>query len=79
MRSSLMVNAQGLITGVRMEWTFDEAYTDFALDGLDTNGDGTFGPDEIKPLTDENIANLAESDYFGFMRLDGKAAEACAR
>jgi|JI10StandDraft_1071094.scaffolds.fasta_scaffold38664_5 ABC-type uncharacterized transport system substrate-binding protein len=73
MRSSLMVDAQGLVTGVRMEWTFDEAYSGFALDGLDSNGNGTFEPDEIKPLTDENIANLAESDYFGFMRLDGKA------
>ena len=28
--------------------------------------------DEIKPLTDENIANLAESDYFGFMRQNEK-------
>ena len=72
-RTSLMVDPQGMITGVRMEWTFDEAYAAFALEGLDANGDGTYEPDEIKPLTDENIANLAESDYFGFMRLEGKA------
>ncbi len=71
-RTSIMTNPEGLITGVRMEWTFDEGYTTFALDGLDTNGDGTYGPDEIKPLTDENIANLAESDYFGFMRQNEK-------
>lgn len=71
-RTSIMTNPEGLITGIRMEWTFDEGYTNFALEGLDTNGDGTFGPDEIKPLTDENIANLAESDYFGFMRQDEK-------
>lgn len=71
-RTSLMVDAQGFITGVRMEWTFDEAYSGFALDGLDVNGDGTYGPEEIKPLTDENIANLAESDYFGFMRQNEK-------
>lgn len=71
-RTSLMVDAQGLITGVRMEWTFDEAYSGFALDGLDVNGDGTYGPEEIKPLTDENIANLAESDYFAMMRQNNK-------
>ena len=71
-RTSIMTNPEGLITGIRMEWTFDEGYTTFALDGLDTNGDGTYGPDEIKPLTDENIANLAESDYFGFMRQNEK-------
>lgn len=72
MRSSVMVNGEGLITGIRVEWTFDEAYATYALEGLDANGDGTYGPDEIKPLTDENIANLAESSYFGFMRVDGK-------
>lgn len=72
MRSSLVVDGQGQITGVAMEWTFDEGYTGFALEGLDSNGDGTFDAEEIKPLTDENIANLAESDYFGFMRQDGK-------
>ena len=72
MRSGLMVDAQGMITGIRAEWTFDEGYAAFALEGLDTNGDGTYGPDEIKPLTDENIANLAESDFFGFMRVNRK-------
>lgn len=72
MRSGLMVDTQGFITGVRMEWTFDEAYSSFALEGLDSNGDGTFGPDEIKPLTDENITSLAESNYFGMLRMDGK-------
>jgi ABC-type uncharacterized transport system substrate-binding protein len=71
-RTSLMVDGQGLITGVRMEWTFDEGYSGFALEGLDTNGDGTYEPDEIKPLTDENIANLAESDYFAMMRQNNK-------
>ena len=71
-RTSLMVDGQGLITGVRMEWTFDEGYSGFALEGLDINGDGTYEPDEIKPLTDENIANLAESDYFAMMRQNNK-------
>lgn len=71
-RSSLMVNDEGLITGVRMEWTFDEAYSGFALEGLDTNGDGVYGPDEIAPLTKENIESLVESDYFSFLRQDGK-------
>ena len=69
MRSSLMVNEAGLITGIRAEWTFDEGYSGFALDGLDADGDGVYGPDEIKPLTDENITNLAESDFFGFRNL----------
>lgn len=71
-RTGLMVDGQGMITGVRMEWTFDEGYSGFALEGLDTNGDGVYGPDEIQPLTKENIESLKESDYFGFMRQNGK-------
>jgi ABC-type uncharacterized transport system substrate-binding protein len=72
MRTSLMVDNTGLITGIRAEWTFDESYSNFALEGLDADGDGVYGPEEIKPLTIENIKNLEESDFFGFMRLDGK-------
>jgi ABC-type uncharacterized transport system substrate-binding protein len=72
MRTGLMVNESGLITGVRMAWTFDEAYSGFALEGLDSNGDGEFGPDELKPLTVENIQNLSESDYFSVMRQGNK-------
>ena len=55
-----------------MSWTFDEAYSGFALEGLDSNGDGVFGPDELKPLTAENISSLKESNYFGAMRQSGK-------
>jgi ABC-type uncharacterized transport system substrate-binding protein len=73
MRTSLMVDSGGLITGIRMEWQFDETYSGYALEGLDTDGDGEFGPEEIKPLTVENIESLRESDYFGFMRQGGKA------
>jgi ABC-type uncharacterized transport system substrate-binding protein len=72
MRSTLMVDAQGMITGVSVAWTFDDGYSGFALEGLDTNNDGVFSPDEIKPLTEENIKSLSESDYFVFMRQSGK-------
>lgn len=71
-RSSLIVDAQGRISGVRVEWAFDENYTTFALEGLDTNGNGSYEPDEIKPLTDENIKSLVESNYFVVMRQAGK-------
>jgi len=70
-RSGLIVNADGKITGVRNEWTFDEGYTGFALDGLDTDHDGVYGPDEIRPLTEENIKNLLESAYFTVIRQNG--------
>ena len=67
MRSTLMVNGDNLITGISVEWTFDEGYSGFALEGLDLNKDGTYDAEEIRPLTEENIGSLKESVYFGFL------------
>lgn len=72
MRTAVIANDQGLVKGVGIEWTFDETYTQFALEGLDLNNDGTYQPEEIKPLTDENIKSLVESSYFTFVRQKGR-------
>lgn len=75
MRSDVVFNDQGLIEGVNIMWTFDDAYTQMALDGLDTDGDGVYSQAEIEPLTKENMASLKDYDYFTAMRLDGKKLE----
>ncbi len=72
LRTSLLLNAQGLVTGVREEWQFDDTYTATALEGLDTDGDGTYSAAEIAPLTDENIKSLREYDYFTVIRQKGE-------
>jgi ABC-type uncharacterized transport system substrate-binding protein len=56
---------------VRVEWIFDKAYSKFATDGLDTNGDGIYSDGELEPLTRTNLAALKTYGYFIFMRLDG--------
>ncbi len=63
-QSTLMAAPDGKITGLRIRWNFDETYTQFSLEGLDINQNGTFESEEIKPLTDENIKSLLESKYF---------------
>ena len=40
MQSDVVFTDDGLIKGVNLEWTFDDAYTQMALDGLDVDGDG---------------------------------------
>jgi ABC-type uncharacterized transport system substrate-binding protein len=71
MRTAVVAGSNGDVTGIGIEWTFDETYTQFALEGLDLNKDGTFQPEELRPLTEENIKSLAESSYFTFMRQNG--------
>lgn len=64
MQTALMTTPDGKISGLRIRWNFDETYTMYSLEGLDLNKNGTYEPDEIKPLTDENIKSLVESKYF---------------
>ncbi len=54
------------IVGFKHKWTFDEMYTQFAIEGLDTNGDGIYSEEELKPLTQTNIEALKEFEYFTF-------------
>jgi ABC-type uncharacterized transport system substrate-binding protein len=63
--------ANGQITGFKHKWTFDEFYSEFAVQGLDTNGDGVYSEEELKPLAQTNVEALKEFDYFTFA-FDGK-------
>ena len=75
LRSDVVFGADGKITAVNLEWRFDQAYNDAALEGLDTDGDGTYSQKEIEPLTKENMESLKEWDYFTAIKIDGKKAE----
>jgi len=72
MRSYVVFNDRGLITGIDLEWTFDDGYAQMALDGLDTDGDGVYSQDELAPLTKENIASLKDYNYFTVPRVNGE-------
>lgn len=75
MRSDVVFNDQGQITAMNLMWTFDDAYAQMALDGLDANGDGVYSPTEIDPLTKENIASLKDYGFFTVMRYNGEKQE----
>lgn len=64
MRSALVYGPDGKLTGVKQEWTFDEAFSAFALQGLARQADGTYGDDVLKSLAEVNISSLKEYEYF---------------
>lgn len=72
MQSDVVFNDQGLIQAVNLSWTFDDAYAQMALDGLDANGDGVYSQSELDPLTKENIASLKDYEFFTVMRFNGE-------
>lgn len=71
MHSKILFSSAGLVRGVAMDWTFDEAYSKTALDGLDANGDGTYSRAELEPLTKVNLSSLKTYGYFVFFRKNG--------
>jgi ABC-type uncharacterized transport system substrate-binding protein len=65
--SEVLFDPRGQITAVRHHWRFDEAFSAFALQGLDTDGDGLYSAGELEPLAQENVQSLADFGYFTFL------------
>ena len=71
-QAEILYNPDGSVAAIRHVWDFDEAYTAFATQGLDTNKDGKFSRDELKALAQENAESLHEFDIFTSLKIDGK-------
>src|SRR5436305_10871568 len=75
MKSELVYAADGSATGVRHAWTFDDMFSTFATQGLDSKEKGKFTREELAPLAQVNVESLKEFDYFTFARVNGKKAD----
>lgn len=64
MKSELVYGADGRLAAVRQSWTFDDAFSAFALQGMEKQKDGTYGDDVLKPLAEVNVTSLKEYNYF---------------
>lgn len=71
-KSELVYGADGSVTGVRHAWTFDEMFSTFALQGLETKAKGVYTREELAPLAKTNVESLKEFDFFTFVKADGK-------
>lgn len=67
MRTGVVFMNDGKISGIAVEWSFDDAYAAVALEGMDANGDGEYGPEELVALTTENMDSLKDYNYFNKM------------
>jgi ABC-type uncharacterized transport system substrate-binding protein len=64
MRTDVVFSSDGKISGIDIEWNFDDAYAADALQGMDTNGDGEYSQVELVALTNENLDSIKDYDYF---------------
>jgi ABC-type uncharacterized transport system substrate-binding protein len=70
--SELIYAPDGSITGVRHAWTFDDMFSTYALQGIETKKKGVYSRQELAPLAQTNVESLKEFGYFTFARADGK-------
>jgi ABC-type uncharacterized transport system substrate-binding protein len=69
-RSEIVFDSEGRISAVRQIWQFDEAFTAYAIQGLDADEDGELTDAELAPLAKVNVDSLQEFDFFTFLAVD---------
>jgi ABC-type uncharacterized transport system substrate-binding protein len=67
-----LVFDKGTIVAIDHAWYFDEFYSAMAVDGLDTNKDGTYSREELADLAKTNAEGLKDFDYFTHPTLANK-------
>jgi ABC-type uncharacterized transport system substrate-binding protein len=66
--SELLYAADGSVTGLRHAWTFDDAFSANAVQGLLGKSKGSYTRDELAPLAQTQVEALKDNTYFTFLR-----------
>ena len=70
--SQVIYGPDGSMSGVRHAWTFDDMFSTYALQGIETKVKGVYSREELAPLAQTNVESLKEFDFFTFAKADGK-------
>ena len=71
-RSELLYAPDGMVTGVRHAWTFDDMFSTYALQGIEAKTKGAYSREELSSLAQTNVESLKEYGFFTFAKADGK-------
>jgi ABC-type uncharacterized transport system substrate-binding protein len=75
MRSQVVYGPDGTIRGIRHAWTFDDMFSAFAVQGIDSAKRGVYTRQELAELAKTNVESVKEFEYFTVAKIDGKAVE----
>lgn len=67
-KADFMIDGTGKITGIRHVWTFDEAYSAFAVTGMKPGADGRIAQKDLEDLAKLNVESLSDFKYFTTMK-----------
>jgi ABC-type uncharacterized transport system substrate-binding protein len=71
-RSELLYAPDGTLTGVRHAWKFDDMFSAYAIQGLETKQKGVYTSEDLAPLAQTNVESLKEFAFFTFAKAEGK-------
>jgi ABC-type uncharacterized transport system substrate-binding protein len=74
-QSELVYDASANLTAVRHHWTFDESFSTFAVQGLDSKKDGKYTREDLADLAKTNVESLSEFGFFTSGKSSGKKLE----
>ena len=74
-KSQLVYAPDGSVTGVRHAWTFDDMFSTYALQGIETKTKGAYTRDELKPLAQTNVESLKEYAFFTFAKVGSAGSQ----
>ena len=70
LRSGVILNADGDVEGLTVEWRFDEFYSAFVLEDIARAGEVT--EEALRTLAEENLIALRDYNFFVEAQYDGK-------
>lgn len=73
MHTVALLDPQGRVAAVRIEWLFDRFYSAFAREDVDTDRDGTISDAEADRWAVTALGNIAEVGYFAEFLVDGRS------
>ena len=73
--ATVIYDAKKQVTGIKEQWTFDKAYSEYALDGLEKDAGGNYTPAAFVALAKENMESLKDYNYFTEVYVEGARVE----
>ena len=71
-KNELVYGPDGRATGIRHHWAFDDMFSAFATQGIQSDVKGRFTREELAPLAEVNVESIKEYKYFTYATADGK-------
>jgi ABC-type uncharacterized transport system substrate-binding protein len=73
-KAELVVTPENTVTGIRHHWTFDDAFSAYATQGLGKDGQDP-SREDLAELAKTNVESLAEYKYFTGINVDSVSLE----